>query len=104
MQSISEITPCETCPRNYNPADYDEAGEAALAHLIDNACDASGCVSSLDEEQRQRASQFYYGDFSESEDPYAVGAVGRCGRAIGREACSRWRLSKDATSIIEKGE
>lgn len=104
MTSMNEINPCDTCPRNYRPADFEEAGTAALAFMIDNACESSECVSTLDAEQRKLATEFLYWESAGSEDPDAVGAVGACGRTIGRDACSDWKLSKDAKEIVNRGE
>lgn len=88
---IREIDPCESCMRNRH--DFDATDTNAItagAYLLISAIETADSEAEVSADDEQAMANFLH---NQSGLPSgAGGAVGYCGRAIGRNACEKWQV------------
>jgi len=98
---IREIDPCESCMRGKHGFDFGDQSTDAGAYLVMSAIDVSDSGLTVSDEDLQLVSNFINNIHDYRAERPAKGAVGFCGRQIGRGACNAWRLNEE-TSQIER--
>lgn len=104
---IREIDPCEVCMRKRRPFDFgDHASRDAGAYItisaLEVAANSDEVTPSPDDEQAM--SSFLYDNYGLNIPHGAKGAVGHCGRAIGRGACIDWQVDAQSGEIKPKSD
>lgn len=98
MPDVTEIYPADDCIRTRHTMDFGDRSTNAGAYLLMSALEAAGLDEMVDPATEQSAASFI-----NSRAPSGVnGAVGHCGRAIGRGACGQWQLDHESLQIIPK--
>jgi hypothetical protein len=98
MPDIREIMPGDGCIRTRHEFDFGDRTSNAGAYLLMSAIEAAGLHDSVDPVIEQSAATFLH-SFAPSE---VNGAVGFCGRKIGKGACGRWELDEETLQIVPR--
>lgn len=98
MTDLSQIAPGEGCVRERHDFDFGDRSTNAGAYLLMSAIEGAGMHDMVDQVTEQSAANFIH-----SSAPSGVnGAVGYCGRKIGKGACGKWELDQETLQIVPK--
>jgi hypothetical protein len=96
-EDIREINPCEECPRQRFSLGEGTNFENAGAYLLFSALEMIDNATIPDDVEQGTA------DFLRQRVPSgAQGAIGFCGRQIGRGACRDWKIEEGTIVKIEQ--
>lgn len=98
---IREVDPCDGCMRTRHSFEVTEdRATQAGAYLLASALETADSEVVIDPDIEQEMSSFLHNQRGIPRG--AGGAVGHCGRAIGRGACGSWEVAVDLGTIVPK--